>query len=51
MPYSTRQKKAACADYGRAKSGKSPRTMKGMSKGQLRDFCTSPVHKKKKKGR
>ena len=45
MPTSGKQKRAACADYGRAKAGKTPRTFKGMSREKLRDFCVSPVKK------
>jgi len=45
VPASARQKRAACADYGRAKAGKGPRTFKGMGMEKLRDFCVSPVKK------
>lgn len=48
MPYSKKQRKAACADYGRAKKGEAPRTMKGASKGSLREMCKGPMKKKGK---
>ena len=47
MPYTPKQKKAACADYGRAKKGKAARTMKGASKSTLKHMCTAPTKKRK----
>lgn len=41
MPYTAKQGKAACADYGRMKKGESPRTFKGMSKSKARSWCTA----------
>jgi len=49
MPYSKRQRKAACADYGRAKKGAAPRTMKGASRDSLREMCVGALKKKGKK--
>lgn len=45
MPRTEKQKIAACADYGRSKAGKKPKTFKGMSRNKLKDWCTSPVQK------
>ena len=53
MPYTAKQGKAACADYGRMKKGESPRTFKGMSKSKARSWCLAHSKGKydKSKGR
>jgi hypothetical protein len=45
MPKTEKQRRAACADYGRKKKGKEPRTFKNMSKDKLKDWCQGPLHK------
>jgi len=52
MPETMKQKKAACAEYGRRKADKGRLLFKGMSMAQLRKWCKAKkLHKKKKKGR
>ncbi len=49
MPYTAKQRRAACAEYGRRKSGKKPWRFKGMSMAQLKKFCTGKLERRKKK--
>lgn len=47
MPTTRKQQRAACAEYGRRKRGKSGRNFKSMSKGKLRSWCkTKKLHKR-----
>jgi hypothetical protein len=45
MPTSEKQKKAACAEYGRRKSGKKPSMFKSMTKKKLKQWCQSDIKK------
>jgi len=51
MPYTTRQRKAACAELARRKAGKKPKIFKGMSMAQLKEWCSTKKLEKKKKER
>jgi len=51
MPYTTRQRKAACAELARRKAGKKPKIFKGMSMAQLKEWCSAKKLEKKKKKR
>ena len=48
MPYTTRQRKAACAELARRKRGEKPKIFKGMSKAELKKWCTAKKLEKKK---
>lgn len=48
MPYTTRQRKAACAEYNRRKKGAKPRLFKDMSMAKLKKWCTAKKLEKKK---
>lgn len=51
MPYTTRQRKAARAEYGRRKAGKKPRLFKSMSMAQLKKWASAKKLEKKKRKR
>ena len=52
MPYTTRQRKAACAELARRKRGEKPKIFKGMSMAELKKWCgAKKLEKKKKKKR
>jgi len=48
MPYTARQRKAACAELARRKAGKKPKIFKGMSMAQLKEWCSAKKLEKKK---
>ena len=48
MPYTTRQRKAACAELDRRNRGLKPQKFKSMSKAQLKKWCTAKKLEKKK---
>lgn len=49
MPYTTRQRRAAQAEYGRRKRGLKPQKFKSMSKAQLKKWAESKKLEKKKR--
>lgn len=52
MPYTTRQRKAACAELDRRKRGLKPQKFKSMSKAKLKEWCgAKKLEKKKRKKR
>lgn len=51
MPYTTRQRKAACAELARRKAGKKPQKFKSMSKAKLKEWCGAKKLEKKKRKR
>jgi len=48
MPYTTRQRKAACAELDRRKRKQKPKLFKDMSIAQLKKWCTASKLEKKK---
>jgi len=48
MPYTTRQRKAACAELARRKRGEKPKIFKGMSVAELKKWCTASKLEKRK---
>ena len=52
MPYTTRQRKAACAELARRKAGKKAKIFKSMSMAKLKEWCgAKKLEKKKRKAR
>ena len=51
MPYTTRQRKAACAELARRNRGEKPQKFKNMSKAKLKEWCGAKKLEKKKRKR
>lgn len=51
MPYTQKQRSAAFAELSRRNEGKKPKTFKGMSETQLRDWAHSPIEPTKKESK